>query len=294
MRTIAIFTLISSIAAGVWTYENGDPRSHWGTKCKAGKTQSPINFQDKSMREVTPLQPKWKNKLEGEFINNGHTIQVNAKGQDFKLVDPEGTEYTLLQFHIHVPSEHHRYSKAFDAEVHFVHKSDKDEYAVFGVWFRVAKKSNGFVRSLLSNGVPKKGETLPVNVNFKWLRTHLKRSRKYWSYTGSLTTPPCTENIRWTVPDVAFPISVEHYQLIHAAMPFNARPTQAQPVEGEGGESVKTADKEEGEEETEKPTEKGQKGKDEGTFIEYDEDGYLVPTTEYQDYDFHDYYEDGQ
>jgi carbonic anhydrase len=290
MRLFAIFTLIGNIAAGVWTYENGDPRNHWGTKCKAGKTQSPINFQDKAMKAVAPLQPKWMNQLEGDFINNGHTVQVNAKGEDFKLVDPEGTEYTLLQYHIHIPSEHHRFSKAFDAEVHFVHKSDQDKYAVVGVWFRVAKKSNSFFRSMLANGVPKKGETIPVDVNFKWLKSHLGRARQHWSYSGSLTTPPCTEHIRWTIPDVAFPISVEHYRLLHAAMPFNARPTQPQPSEaGEGKQETE----EKVEEEVGEKEEKGKQKKEE-SYVEYDEQGYSVPTAEYQGYDFHDYYEDEQ
>ena len=220
-----------------FSYESLAPM-RWGQDpanrlCSTGRTQSPINFVDKQMLTVQPLIT-WGTVV-GSFANYGHTIQVDV--DTASLLTVENTTYTLEQFHVHVPSEHHRASKNFDMEVHFVFRYGV-QYAIYGVWFTVADTSCSFITSLLANGVPV-DDAIPVTVGVEGLK---RLEGGVWSYEGSFTTPPCTEGVIWFVADTPMNVSWVDLKKMKDVMVFNARPTLPVPKRRRGGRTRKQED----------------------------------------------------
>ena len=114
MIYLSILFLVSSLVAkGDWTYENGNPSKWKGASCQSGGLQSPVNLGEKSFIAKKAPKLKWKRSgIEGSFINNGHTVQVNIEESLSKLIVPgKNSSFTLKQFHFHAPSEHHLRSK---------------------------------------------------------------------------------------------------------------------------------------------------------------------------------------
>ncbi|KAI8903617.1 alpha carbonic anhydrase [Gorgonomyces haynaldii] len=208
--------------------------------CKAGKHQSPINFGGHELGAFVSKEPhqlRWAREVRnGNFTHNGHTIQVNVPADSGFTLSTGGKDgYVLKQFHFHTPSEHHLEERAYDMEAHFVHVNAENQIAVFGVWFEVSDRPSRFLDSVLSSGVPKKGE--PVNIrriDFDALKRELANVEEYFSYSGSLTTPPCTEGVQWTVANIRLPFSMRQKRILQDAMPYNARTTMSgAPVETE-------------------------------------------------------------
>ncbi|KAI8921765.1 alpha carbonic anhydrase [Entophlyctis helioformis] len=201
------------------------------TTCAVGKHQSPIDFSDPAMLRNTAHALSWANKAAGlTFTNNGHTIQANFPDNStaFSLKAAGSSEtYFLKQFHLHAPSEHHKEERDFALEIHFVHMTESKKIAVMGVWFELAEKGSPFLDQLLANGTPKEGDKLAIEpLDFAPLKRELTSDKALkWSYSGSLTTPPCSESVAWTVADKPMTISLSQLKTIKAAMPFNARGT---------------------------------------------------------------------
>ena len=117
--------------------------------------------------------------------------------------DGQMSLFEPLQLHFHSPSEHTVAGKYYDVELHIVHKyksSDGELGAVIAVFFDREKGGNyenEFINSLNFEEAEREG--VPVtNVNFHTFMSKID-TENYWSYNGSLTTPPCTEGIKWTV-----------------------------------------------------------------------------------------------
>ncbi|KAI8903618.1 alpha carbonic anhydrase, partial [Gorgonomyces haynaldii] len=214
-------------------YEGKLGAQFWGdldpsyVTCKAGKHQSPVNFDD--LQVFTAKKPHtldWKAQVRnGNFTHNGHTIQVNVPADSGFTLSTGGKDgYVLKQFHFHTPSEHHLEERAYDMEAHFVHVNAENQIAVFGVWFEVSDRPSRFLDSVLSSGVPKKDHPVTVaQVDFDSLKRDLANVTEFFSYSGSLTTPPCTEGVQWTVANIRLPFSIEQKNLIQSVMPFNSR-----------------------------------------------------------------------
>ena len=126
--------------------------------------------------------------------------------------------FELLQFHFHTPSEHYINGTPFPMEVHFVHRSQNGELAVLGVMFKVGE-TNPALDTLWKAA----GSDTPVSVSTEDL---LPQKLNYFRYDGSLTTPPCSEGVKWHV--VPYPVSVSEEQLLafQGLFPVNARPIQ--------------------------------------------------------------------
>ncbi|KAJ2992131.1 hypothetical protein HDV02_003269 [Globomyces sp. JEL0801] len=224
-------------------YESEKPEL-WGTlssnftQCKEGKNQSPINFEDKKMLGPKKFKMNWDKVITNPTIlNDGHAVKVEIPPNSQLSIIPDGQSdpFELQQFHFHLPSEHHRLEEGLPMEVHFVHSNAKNDIAVVGVWFTLSETSSPFLREVMNKGVPVAGAekmTLP-SLDFKSMGS-LLNDAPFWSYEGSLTTPPCSENVRWGVSDVTLPISVKHYEMLRKGMKFNARPTQQHTSQGEG------------------------------------------------------------
>jgi len=130
-----------------------------------------------------------------EVFNNGHTIQVNyLPGSS---IDIDGQSFELKQFHFHAPSENHINGSSSPLEVHYVHANDKGQLAVVAVMFKEGNENKPLKGAWL--GMPKiAGDKVSYHSNFnaKYL---LPDNKDYYRFNGSLTTPPCSEGVRWLV-----------------------------------------------------------------------------------------------
>ncbi|OAJ39583.1 hypothetical protein BDEG_23416 [Batrachochytrium dendrobatidis JEL423] len=207
------------------------------TTCSTGKHQSPINFEDRSMLQNPPHKLTLKQSLNSlSVVNTGHTVQFNVPaGSGFSLLvgnQPNVPQnvYNLAQFHVHLPSEHHKGKRQYELEVHFVYTSPSGQLAVQGFWFTLSQtgSSSSFLASLLKSPLPKTtGSTVSIgSVDMSSLNAGLQSPRaKFWSYSGSLTTPPCTENVAWSVLDEPLLMSVGQYLKLKELVLYNSRIT---------------------------------------------------------------------
>jgi carbonic anhydrase len=121
-----------------WAYEGENGPQAWGklkpefNLCAVGKRQSPINIEDGStlMGPAEPVQFAYT-PSNGTVVNNGHTIQVDVQGDN--SISVRGSNYKLLQFHFHSPSEEQVNYKRFAMVAHLVHKNDEGQLAVVAV-----------------------------------------------------------------------------------------------------------------------------------------------------------------
>lgn len=221
----------SSFAEEVhWGYTGEIGPEYWGSlseefaTCDLGLEQSPINIDLTEEREVGKLKQRYR-ATPLHIVNNGHTIQVNYEPGSFLMIGED--KYQLLQFHFHTPSEHHSGGLPYPMEAHFVHRNDAGQLAVVGVFMEEGIADPTFA-AILESAPEHEGE---VSVNRKVNAKSLLPSHRldYFNYAGSLTTPPCSEGVRWFVMDDSISVSAEQIEkfshFVHGA---NARPVQPQ------------------------------------------------------------------
>lgn len=189
-----------------WSYAKSaaDGPSHWGNlsatfaQCEKGREQSPIDLKGAVTRASAPKITWSYNPVAVSVENNGHTIVANMpNAQNHIAID--GETYELAQFHFHNPSEHKIGGIPSDMELHFVHKNAKGGLAVIGVMLNEkAGTENPFLKPLwqiMPRESHVKAEAKPTINLAKLLPTH----RDFFHYAGSLTTPPCSQGVRWFV-----------------------------------------------------------------------------------------------
>jgi carbonic anhydrase len=216
-------------AEHIWDYGGSLGPSHWGdlkpefTACKAGHRQSPIDIRHPQKADLPAIQFDYKlSPL--HIIDNGHTIMINYAPGSFIRVG--GKQYELKQFHFHRPSEEKVNGHAFAMVVHLVHADSDGNLAVVAVLLNKGT-DNPLVRELW-NDLPKekeKEEALEqVQIDLTQL---LPASRGYFTFPGSLTTPPCSENVTWFVLKQPVTISAEEVGRFSTLYHNDARPTQS-------------------------------------------------------------------
>lgn len=211
-----------------WSYDGENGPAKWGAlapeniACSMGKNQSPVDLKNLIDAKLQPIKFDYKaggNKI----VNNGHTIQVEYSAGS--TITVEGTEFTLKQFHFHAPSENTINGKQYPLEVHLVHVDKDGNLAVVGVMFEDGK-ANGALAKIWPLMPKEAGGNAAVSPDF--LATSLlPASRSYYRFNGSLTTPPCSEGVRWLV--MKKPVSVSKEQVeefMHVVHHPNARPVQ--------------------------------------------------------------------
>jgi carbonic anhydrase len=184
-----------------WGYTGHEGPAHWGDldekyhMCKAGNQQSPINIDNTVAGNLDSLAISYTASAE-DIINNGHTVQVNINNGSTLTLD--GTKYSLKQFHFHTPSENNIRGNEFALEAHFVHATEDGHLAVIGVMFEEGDSNNqiGNIWSQLPKHEGKK-ETISFDANE--INKLLPNEQSYYHFMGSLTTPPCSENVKWYV-----------------------------------------------------------------------------------------------
>jgi carbonic anhydrase len=197
-----------------------DPAFH---ACADGKLQSPIDIRGAHLnKSLPPIEFHYRSG--GVTIeNNGHTVMVTPHPGSYIIVG--GERYDLQQFHFHHPAEEAVKGKLDDMDVHLVHKSADGKLAVIGVRFREDASNPNAVLSTLWSQMPtqvgQKNEVQMVDPGGL-----LPRDRGYWTYMGSLTTPPCTEGVRWFVMEQDLPISREQLRYYGQVYKVDSRPIQ--------------------------------------------------------------------
>jgi carbonic anhydrase len=234
-RAVLALTLLSAALAYAqehktahWSYEGDEGPSHWGdlnpdyASCKNGHHQSPIDIRNPQKADLPAIQFDYK-PSPLHIIDNGHTIMVTyAPGSSIRVGDKQ---YALKQFHFHRPSEEKINGKGYEMVVHLVHADQAGNLAVVAVLLE--RGANNPLIKELWNDVPKEKEkeaqldTITINV-----ANLLPADRGYYTFSGSLTTPPCSENVTWYV--LKHPVSVTEDEIEQFAKLYrdDARPTQ--------------------------------------------------------------------
>jgi len=207
-----------------WNYD--DP-SEWSeidpafTLCRAGKRQSPIDIKETSFANLGRIQFKYRAGAR-EIVNNGHTIQVNMRHGNYIKVS--GKRYDLKQFHFHAPSEHTVNGKASDMVAHFVHQASDGEVAVVAMVMESCKYNPTLDKFWIR--MPKKaGQKRRLSRRIK-VQSLIPRKQDYYFYTGSLTTPPCTEGVKWMVLKRPVEVSADQIKQFTDLFPKSVRPVQ--------------------------------------------------------------------
>lgn len=211
-----------------WSYAGDGAPDRWGQlkpefrQCAIGTRQSPIDIRETIKVDLEPIQFDYR-PSGFSVVDNGHTVQVNvAPGNTIQLT---GRRYELLQFHFHRPSEERVMGRQFEMSAHLVHKDAEGRLAVVGVLLdRGAEQP---VVQMVWNNLPlEKNEPAP-GVGLIDLQQLLPSDRSYYTYMGSLTTPPCSEGVLWLVMRQPVPVSPDQVNIFSRLYPMNARPLQA-------------------------------------------------------------------
>ena len=211
-----------------WGYDGDIGPAQWGdlspafAACKLGVSQSPIDLTSDTEAKPHDLDFRYTSSPL-EIINNGHTIQVNYTPGNMLLSG--GRQFALVQFHFHHLSEHTVDGKPADMEMHLVHQDADGNLAVVGV-FLTAGRQNEALEYVWQNMPAQEGEKRLVEGVAINAADLLPTNLGYYSYVGSLTTPPCTEYVHWIVLQMPVEVSAAQLAQFAALYPDNARPTQ--------------------------------------------------------------------
>lgn len=229
-----------------WGYKGNIAPARWGqlspqfATCATGKEQSPINITRKIIKTAGVLGIHYQpapmlivddgstELMLGDtqtIVDDGHGIQLN-----FPNIKEEVTwndhAYHLVQLHIHTPSENAWHGQQFPLEIHFVHQGADGKVLVIGVLAK-AGAANLALQKMIEHLPQEKGKVFPVQGEYINPYDLIPSKHNYFSFRGSLTTPPCTEGLQWVV--MAEPLTASPAQIValrKAANGANARPLQ--------------------------------------------------------------------
>jgi carbonic anhydrase len=211
-----------------WGYQGAGGPQHWGSlrsefsACGKGQRQSPIDIRDGFTVDLEPVHFDYR-PSRFSVIDNGHTVQVNVAAGN--IIETQGRVYELAQFHFHRPSEERINGRAFDMVAHLVHKDVEGRLAVIAVLLDRGA-AQPLIQTVWNNLPLEKGEAVPARVTLD-VSELLPTDRRYYTYMGSLTTPPCSEGVLWMVMQQPVTLSAEQIDLFARLYPMNARPLQS-------------------------------------------------------------------
>ncbi|ALB53452.1 Carbonic anhydrase [Cronobacter universalis NCTC 9529] len=216
--------------ASHWSYEGEGAPEHWGSLdpdfslCQKGMNQSPIDIDNTLKAHVVPLNTHY---IDGPslILNNGHTIQATMPPTTQDSVTIDGTVYALQQLHFHAPSENTLHGKHYDLEMHLVHKNAAGEIAVVAVMFKTGAANIELAK--LWQAMPDHADaSQPLKAAIDINRL-LPKDKTYYRFSGSLTTPPCSEGVSWLVMKHPLTLSAEQLNQFKQVMHHdNNRPVQ--------------------------------------------------------------------
>ncbi len=221
----------SDHAAPHWSYSGDTGESHWGDlheeweACAVGREQSPVDLSKATSAIVEGPEVRY-NATAGEASDNGHTLKIA-----FELgssIEVRGALYRLVELHYHARSEHTLDGKPYPLELHFVHKSFNGDVAVIGVLVEEGASANEKWQPLIAGlaSAPRGGG--PAEVAKLQLQTLIEGEPRVYRYSGSLTTPPCSEGVVWSV--LADPVQLSAKQIRTLTKRYDANARSVQPL----------------------------------------------------------------
>lgn len=230
LATFVIHTPVA-VAETHWSYGGNHGPAHWGEVgnqlCAEGTQQSPINVDMKQVKPIKGHESDLKINYHAaalELVNNGHTVQANVIGGG--TVDFKDDEYRLVQFHFHTPSEHQINHQSYPMEMHWVNQDKHGHLLVLGVMLKEGKTNKAlsqFWRQLPAN----KGGTIALDAKASPdFGSVLPNASHHLFYKGSLTTPPCTEDVQWVLFEQPIELSKAQIHKFLQLFPENHRPPQ--------------------------------------------------------------------
>jgi len=192
--------------------------------CKKGLSQSPINITKTVTVETKGLAPiDFNYHAEStNVLNNGHAIQVNVDSHSSINID--GKHFVLKQFHFHAASENEIEGRSFPLKAHFVHVAKNGELAVIAVLFELGD-ANPTLQKIWNAMPTQEGEESVLKLDSKMIDILLPKDREYYYFSGSLTTPPCSEGVKWMLMKKYITLSKKQLQTFRAIIHDNNRPT---------------------------------------------------------------------
>jgi carbonic anhydrase len=214
-------------ASAHWDYSGEGSPERWGelsptnVMCSLGKRQSPIDIRDGIKVDLEPITFDYR-PTQFRVIDNGHTVQVNVEPGNSIVIGAK--RYDLLQFHFHRPSEERINGRQFEMVAHLVHKSVDGQLAVVAVL--MSQGTAHPMVQLVWNSLPLEKNTEQYGPVMLDLKAMLPEKHDYYTYMGSLTTPPCSEGVLWMVMKEPASMSPEQINIFSRLYPMNARPIQ--------------------------------------------------------------------
>lgn len=236
LALLAIASLASGTALGAegaahhWGYSGEEGPEHWASMddafatCGIGKHQSPIDIENAVSKDLPPLQFAYR-AVPLKVTDTGHSFQVNVPALSGGIT-VGADHYDLVQFHFHQPSEEVIKGRHYAMVAHLVHQNAKGELAVVAVMIQQGE-TNSFLKSVFDN-FPAQGKQESSIAGARLnLSDFIPQRQGYFTFSGSLTTPPCSENVRWF--ELKSPVEASSAQIkqFSSRYPNNARPTQA-------------------------------------------------------------------
>lgn len=224
----AVPALVLASGGTHWSYEGAEGPGHWAElstdygACSLGRHQSPVNITSTVKEKLPPIEFDYR-PSPLNIVNNGHTVQVNyADGSEIRI---GADHYRLVQYHFHTPSEEQVNGRRFDMVAHLVHRNEAGQLAVVAVLFTRGRQDAALqpVWKNMPAGAGAERAVAGVQTNAAEL---LPAARGYYTFEGSLTTPPCSEGVRWLVLKQPVEMSAGQLAAFRRVFPHNARPVQ--------------------------------------------------------------------
>ncbi|HTS49575.1 MAG TPA: carbonic anhydrase family protein [Bryobacteraceae bacterium] len=216
-----------------WSYAGQDGPDHWGdldpayAACKSGRQQSPIDIRTAQKAQLPALRFDYRTAPLKYLINNGYTIRVNYHAPVSGGVLIVGDKrYQLTQFHFHRPSEELIHGKPYDMAIHLMHESADGQTAGVVILLKTGR-SNATIQQIWNHMPMTKGNEHEIPGAQLNPAALLPSDLSYYTYTGSLTAPPCDESVTWFVLKTPVEISREQIDTFAKLYPHDVRPIQA-------------------------------------------------------------------
>jgi carbonic anhydrase len=216
-------------ATAHWSYSGATGPEHWASEdpsfaaCGSGKHQSPIDIEATVTEALPPIEFAYQ-PIPLKVTDTGHTFQVNAPSGSGGIT-VGGERYDLVQFHFHHPSEEEIHGHHSTMVAHLVHKNAKGELAVVAVLIHQGE-ANSFLKPVFDHFPATGTPEASVSGAMLDLAEFLPAQQGYYTFEGSLTTPPCTEPVRWFVLKHPVEASAAQVQQFAARYSRDARPVQ--------------------------------------------------------------------